>query len=182
MPASKKALCEIKVSIFHIIVIVGIFFYFVIFLVKSFFFFNCQKWAPINLCVITQRKEKKRRKRDSPQNNTRLLKFALSCVFDPVYFTAAGCVSSSLVVGDSCLVICNGWSRSGTIAATVLVPYDGMFSLLWPVSHELSQMFYQCCSSTWCPSTAAILSSSGRWREDWTGPSPQLLGRATGWM
>lgn len=35
---------------------------------------------------------------------------------------------------------------------------------------------------TWCPSTAVTLSSSGSWRAAWTGPSPLLPGRATGWM
>lgn len=35
---------------------------------------------------------------------------------------------------------------------------------------------------TWCPWTAVTLSSSGSWREAWTGPSPRLPGRATGWM
>lgn len=37
-------------------------------------------------------------------------------------------------------------------------------------------------SSMWCASTAMILSSSIRWSVAWTGPSPLLLEKATGWM
>lgn len=75
---------------------------------------------------------KRKKKRDSPQNNTCISKFALNCLFDPVYLTAAGCVSCSLVVGDSCLVICNGWSRNCTMAAQCLSHMTACFSL-WPV-------------------------------------------------
>ena len=45
-----------------------------------------------------------------------------------------------------------------------------------------SPPLFQRWGSLWCPSTAVTLSSSGRWRKAWTGPSHQWLERATGWM